>query len=195
MIAFLRYLLIIGVVGFGILNPTVRIAEGEIGWLIGGVAFSLYFALNRAADGVQNTTRNVARIFLNRTVGPAHQQREADFLQSAITPISDRTIGILFIFFSPVLVALMVFTIDGWPTLALVSLVTILGPFFVAPYRRSLRGIDAHLTKNAFQLVEFIELGYDYAKLHGVVSELIQSGRDPQRVWAEELEFEITKRI
>ena len=153
MIRYLPYLFVtvILVVYFIWYPQIITWPQSVLAWV--WLPYILHVYLHNFVDGLQNTTRNIARIYLIKNYGPNYDMRLIDPVQRTLIPYSMLPVIILWQATHVSSFALLLFY-QGWGT-ALVAefALTLFGVFIPIRYQSHLRRIYArvqHIGSNEF---------------------------------------------
>jgi hypothetical protein len=163
------------------------------------VPFVVHFGLHHFFDGLQNTTRNIARIYLIQNRGPRYDSRLVEPIQHVLIPDSLHPVTILWQLANVTSFALLLF-FQGWGTVLVAELGLLLfGGGFPIPL-----GYQAHLRrlhKQAESLdsttsFRLLMAGIYPDRLSALIGQAIEEKRNPQRWWGlvlrDALEEEVT---
>jgi len=132
------------------------------------------------ADGLQNTTRNIARIYLIKNHGVDYDRRLVVPIQTALTPDSMLPIVILWVAVHIGSFTTLLF-FQGW-AIALVAefVLIIFGGFFPINYQAHLKRVYKYVQKKslAFQMA-----GVSTEELTELLGQAISERRNPQLWW------------
>lgn len=146
--------------------------------------------LDHFFDGLQNTTRNIARIYLIQQEGINYNRSQIEPIQHLLIPDAMFLRSILWLIVH-VLSFTLILLFQGWGT-ALVAEVAlaILGGFIPINYQAHLRRIQQNLPKaiSSKGLVTQMTIGIVPQKLQELIDHGIAERKNPQRWWAEVLQ-------
>ena len=153
---------------------------------------AVYFVLHHFFDGVQNTTRNIARIYLLTHHGRNYDASLVPSIQFALIP---NNLAILTFIWQAMAVVSFVCLLfyQGW-LLAVLSRIAVWGIGLVTPinYQSHLLRIQSYLGRvdHPQRVIEFIELArrqIDIQDIADLVDAAIRDHRNPQNWWTEVL--------
>lgn len=149
-------------------------------------AYAVFLDLNHFFDGVQNTARNIARIYLLERDGTGYSIELFEFLRDAIVP-DFLSFRFALWFGSHLASFTLILFFQGWAT-AMLAEAFLFVPLEIRPlrYQRHLSDTYRHLLRmRAVQHVSLMVAGVDLADLRTLVSQAIDEDRDPQQWWGE----------
>ena len=165
-------------------------------WLI----YIVHVCLHHFADSLQNTTRNVARIYLIRQHGPNYDSRLVVPIQTALVPNSMLPIIFLWITAHVGSFAALLF-VQGWVAALVAEFgLMILGCFIPLRYPGHLRRVREYAANlNSKASFALMVAGISPQGLADVADQALQEGRNPQEWWGavlrEALENEMKEEI
>lgn len=152
-------------------------------WMV----FVFYLVIRRYADGLQNTTRNLARIVLLKMNESDDQFERTTCMQILLTPDFTSVIGVFWVNLSIVAFASMLFS-GGWLLGILAITLPALGfPwFFPIFYGFHMNSVKNYVFSSKRQkIMGFMELGVPFSYIEDVLTEGVEKKRNPQKWWAE----------
>lgn len=151
------------------------------------VPFAIYGYAVHFFDGVQNTSRNIARIYMLEKFGPGYDEKLFRLAQESLIPDN---LGSRFLLWQIAGVVsfgvLLVF--QGWLS-ALVAHAALFALGWVVPinYRRHLLRIQRDLAMPKAEFMQLATAGLSSAELRQLVDQAVAERRNPQRWWGEVL--------
>ena len=151
------------------------------------VVFASCLAVRRYADGLQNTTRNLARIVLLKMNESDEQFQRVASMQILLTPNSASVIGIIWMGLSIAAFASLLF-FGGWLLGILGVVLPVLGfpwflPIFYGFHMKSVRNYV--FSRKPQKIMEFMQIGVMFPHIEDVLTEGVEDKKDPQEWWAD----------
>lgn len=172
-------------IGYIFMAEEKRVFELGMPWWV-WLIFVIYLCFFRFADGLQNTTRNLARILLIKMGESDEDRQRVASIQLMLTPNLVNYIAVPWIISSIASFSAILFE-GGW-ALALVSIILpSLGFPWIIPifYQFHMRFVHKYVRKNGAQkLFECTQLGINYAQLDEVLYQGVTERKNPQQWWA-----------
>lgn len=163
-----------------------RMIQLDIPIWVWGVYVS-YIIVRRYADGLQNTTRNLARIVLLKMNESDDQFQRVASMQILLTPNFASFIGVFWMALSIGAFASMLIY-GGWLLGFLGVVLPILGfPWFLPIfYGYHMKSVKKYVSSRKPQkIMEFMELGVMFPHVEDVLVEGVEKNKDPQEWWAD----------
>jgi hypothetical protein len=152
------------------------------------ISFIIHVFCHHFAYGLQNTTRNIARVHLIKRDGIEYDQKLIVPIQTALVPDSMLPITILWQTAHIGSFALLLF-FQGWAT-ALVAefIVLFIVGFFPINYQSHLKRVQKHTQNIKFnETFGLLMMGVMIDELIQVTEQAIEEKRNPQQWWATEI--------
>ena len=149
------------------------------------VPYVLHVFLHRFMDGLQNTTRNIARIYLIQNHGLHYDNRLVNPIQNVLIPDSILPVTILWQFAHALSFCLLLF-LQGWFTalvaeFALMFFSGILPLSYQSHLKRIHRQAESLDSTTSFRL---LMVGIYPKRLSAIISQAIQESKNPQQWWS-----------
>lgn len=151
------------------------------------IPFLAHVILTNFLDGVQNTTRNIARIYLLKTDGLTYDQNLAGHIQKVLIPHST-ALPTIFWQLASILSFATLLLFQGWlPAVGAHVTFAALGGFLPLRPQSHLRRIQDNLENSLDprEISPLLARGVSVLTLHDLVSQAIEERRDPQEWWGE----------
>jgi TPR repeat protein len=150
------------------------------------IYYSFLFA-RRYADGLQNTTRNIARILLLKSGKSDEDGRAIVAIQLFLTPNSSIKIGVLCV--TLCIASFIALTLTtGWLIAILAHTLAVFGfPWFLPMcYQYHLKCILKQVAQNKrSNIYEYLQLNDEFPDLEDTLKDAIQNKRNPQDWWGD----------
>ncbi len=158
------------------------------------IPFVVWFLLHHFFDGVQNTTRNIARIYLLNRDGLMYDDRIVPQIQQALVPNHLLPLAALWQVSGIVSFTTLLFY-QGWATAILTHvIVAIFGVIVPINYSRHLRRLQLSFpnTLTPEQLIALMHYA-SVTDLRSLIAQAYVEERNPQQWWAEVLQRTATR--
>lgn len=147
--------------------------------------YLVHLFVHNFVDGFQNTTRNIARIYLLEKNGAGYDNRLVAPIQIALVPRSMLRVTLLWFAAHIASFAVLLFY-QGWAT-ALTAEICLIGFGWIFPinYQAHMQRIHKHaLDQDIGENASPQSTGVDLKGVTGVVERAIKEKRNPQEWWA-----------
>ena len=160
------------------------------------VPYVLHTYLHLFMDGLQNTTRNIARIYLIKNHGPHYDNRLVEPIQHALIPDSMLPVTIVWqLAHISSFCLLLIF--QGWGTALVAELgLMLFGGILPTGYQSHLRRTlgRAELLDSDTSL-RLLTAGIDPDRLFAIIKQAIREKRNPQKWWGIVLRDALNKNV
>ncbi len=149
------------------------------------IPYILHVYLHHFFDGFQNTTRNIARIYLIQNNGPHYDNRLIEPIQHALISNSMLPVTILWQLIHVFSFSLLLF-MQGWGIALIAEFgLMLLGGIIPLGYQSHLRRIHKQV-KSLDSTITFrlLSAGINLDRLFTIIDQAIQEKRNPQQWWA-----------
>lgn len=151
------------------------------------IPFVAHFLLYHFFDGVQNTTRNIARVYLLQRDGLNYSHATIQEVWQALIPIAYAPLMILWKL-STVASFVCLLLLQGWPTAIIAhAAITLFGGLVPINYQRHLERIQSSFpqTLSPQDVVKLAYFGVSLTELRLLIDQAVDERRDPQKWWGE----------
>lgn len=171
-----------------------KTAMPETFLLIYWIPFIVHVWFHHFADGYQNTTRNIARIYLIKNNGVAYDNQLVAPIQTALVPNSFLIVTFFWYVIHIVSFAILLF-FQGWATALVAEFgLFVFGGVLPIKYQSHLKRVQKHMTNIGFNESLPLHLaGISIEDLKKLVNQAILEHRNPQQWWAIVLHDETQK--
>jgi len=174
-----------------------QVWPGElIGWV--WVVYLFYFYLVKYFDGMNNTARNISRIYLMKKYGNNYSSKDHTELWQFLIPNSVIFLTILWKVMAVVSFALILF-FQGWATAIIAHiLVYVISALWPINYQKHLRKMQREYLNGmtAGQKSRMMPYIHDISELKNVLDEAVDNKINPQIWWADlnlKLQHDVSK--